>query len=252
MSFFGGRRQQEEVGKPAAASKPAPPPPAPRQPAGFQTVLGSTTVLNGDLRGKGNVRLDGLFEGALEIDGNILVGETAKITADINARNISIAGAVHGNVNGNKVQILRTGRVWGDISATAITTEEGAFIDGKITMLSHEAAAQKLEPALQAEAEPDFSEPDFLAAADEEPEFGADVTEIEEAVLEDDEFEEAIIVAEADLILNEDESDAEYFDEDDMVVDYADEDYEEVEADEEDEDDEDDKDLPIDEDGAIG
>jgi cytoskeletal protein CcmA (bactofilin family) len=42
---------------------------------------------------------------------------------------------------------LRTSRVWGDINATAITTEEGAFIDGKITMVRHDASIQSFEPA---------------------------------------------------------------------------------------------------------
>ena len=63
------------------------------------------------------------------------MGENAKIDADIDAKNISIAGAVRGNVTGNKVQLLRSARVWGDITATTITTEEGAFIEGKINML---------------------------------------------------------------------------------------------------------------------
>ena len=42
-------------------------------------------------------------------------------------------------MTGDKVQLLRTGRIWGDISAAALTTEEGAFIDGKITMAGHAA-----------------------------------------------------------------------------------------------------------------
>jgi cytoskeletal protein CcmA (bactofilin family) len=37
--------------------------------------------------------------------------------------------------------------VWGDISAAAITTEEGAFIDGKITMLGHPAGLKGFESA---------------------------------------------------------------------------------------------------------
>jgi cytoskeletal protein CcmA (bactofilin family) len=105
--------------------------------------------MEGVLSSSANVRLDGTFKGTLEITGNILVGETARIEADVNARNISVAGAVRGNISGKKVQLLRTGRVWGDIRATALTTEEGAFIDGKITMVSHEAAA----PAPEAETE---------------------------------------------------------------------------------------------------
>src|SRR5688572_4396389 len=125
MAFFSNRRQQEH---PEPDEREAPRPAA-THPIGFETVLGANSTLEGTLTSTGNVRLDGTFTGTLNINGNVLIGETAKINADVDARNISIAGAVRGNVNGNKVQLLRTGRVWGDISATALTTEEGAFID---------------------------------------------------------------------------------------------------------------------------
>ena len=141
MSFFGNRRQQAEPPPaPGPERTPQPRPLSPQQPVGFETVVGANCTIEGTLRSSANVRLDGTFSGTLEITGNVLVGETAKITADINARNVSIAGAVRGNVSGKKVQLLRTGRIWGDITATALTTEEGAFIDGKITMVSGEQA----------------------------------------------------------------------------------------------------------------
>lgn len=149
MSFFGNRRQVEPSSPQPAVEKPQlPKPSVPPAPVGFETVLGANSTLEGTLRSNTNVRLDGAFTGTLEITGNVLVGETAKINADINAKNISIAGAVRGNVSGKKVQLLRTGRIWGDIRATALTTEEGAFIDGKITMVGHETA-----PTAEPEAE---------------------------------------------------------------------------------------------------
>lgn len=138
MTFFSNRRQHDGD----LPDDNLPPPQhhtAPQQPIGFETVLGAGTIMEGRLVSRGNVRLDGEFSGTLDITGNVLVGETAKIHADLDARNISIAGAVRGNITGNKVQLLRTGRIWGDISANALTTEEGAFIDGKITMRGHEA-----------------------------------------------------------------------------------------------------------------
>ncbi len=140
MSFFGNRRQVEQPSpQPAVEKTQLPKPSVPQSPVGFETVLGANSTLEGTLRSNANVRLDGAFTGTLEITGNVLVGETAKINADINAKNISIAGAVRGNISGKKVQLLRTGRIWGDIRATALTTEEGAFIDGKITMVGHDA-----------------------------------------------------------------------------------------------------------------
>lgn len=159
MSFFGSRRQVDPAPRPPAEAPPRLDPPQPpadvSQPVGFETVLGANSVMEGSLRSAANVRLDGTFTGTLEIGGNVLIGETAKITADVNARNISIAGAVRGNVTGKKVQLLRTGRVWGDIHAQALTTEEGAFIDGKITMVGHEySPAPLVEPEPEPAAEP--------------------------------------------------------------------------------------------------
>ena len=168
MAFFSSRRQPEqpehdERDAPRAAS-----------PIGFETVLGANAALEGVLSSTGNVRLDGTFSGTLNINGNILVGETAKINADIDARNISIAGAVRGNVTGNKVQILRTGRIWGDIHATALATEEGAFIDGRITMKGHAAnvpaeppaAAEKLISPILAIPRPDIHTESPIEEAD--------------------------------------------------------------------------------------
>lgn len=152
MAFFSSRRQPEEGPERDEKGQTQRPPIS--QPIGFETVLGANSVIEGKLSSKGNVRLDGQFSGTLEINGNVLVGETARIHADIDARNISIAGAVRGNVSGNKVQLLRTGRIWGDIKARALTTEEGAFIDGKITMTGHAAMQEDTEQSSAPEVEP--------------------------------------------------------------------------------------------------
>ena len=133
-AFFASRRGHSETETP----EPVKVMPT-GQPVGFDSVIGANSQTEGTFFSSGNVRMDGKFVGALEIEGNILIGESADIRADIIARNISIAGTVRGNVTGDKVQLLRTGRIWGDISASALTTEEGAFIEGKITMVGHSA-----------------------------------------------------------------------------------------------------------------
>lgn len=158
MGIFGSRRQSDsdapDVQDQGMYSRTAQHPSITSQPIGFETILGATSELEGSLVSQANVRLDGTFTGSLEIHGNVLVGETAKINADINAKNISIAGAVRGNVNGKKVQLLRTGRVWGDINATALTTEEGAFIDGKISMISPEGTEADNKSVTETDAVP--------------------------------------------------------------------------------------------------
>ncbi len=169
MAFFSGRRSGEHD-SPAQQDQLPPRPAFSQGPIGFETVLGANCVMEGTLQSEGNVRLDGMFTGTLEIKGNVLVGETAKIHADINARNISIAGAVRGNVVGNKVQLLRTGRIWGDISASALTTEEGGFIDGRITMTGHAANSPESPVTDEAAADdllPEEDDTDSEVDADE-------------------------------------------------------------------------------------
>ena len=161
-AFFANRRGQSDMEPPGTVTAlPA------SQPVGFDTVIGANSQIEGSFVSTGNVRMDGKFTGTLEIAGNILVGEAADIRADINARNVSIAGTIRGNVSGNKVQLLRTGRIWGDISATALTTEEGAFIDGKITMVGHSATRPPTDEEI-AEQEQAMGAAD-AAGADEVP-----------------------------------------------------------------------------------
>jgi cytoskeletal protein CcmA (bactofilin family) len=148
--MFGTRKTQSTPAAQATTGSPAPgsnatqvsQSTAARQPIGHETVFGSNASFKGELRSKANVRIDGAFEGNIDIEGNLMIGESAKIIANIGARNMRIAGAVRGNITGNKIELLRTGRIWGDINANALTTEDGAFIDGKITMVGHPATKQ--------------------------------------------------------------------------------------------------------------
>ncbi|MBZ0297623.1 MAG: polymer-forming cytoskeletal protein [Anaerolineae bacterium] len=189
MSFFSSRRQSDTTPPTLQDGEQSLKLTSHQQLVGFETVLGANCVLEGKLSSKANVRLDGTFTGTLEIEGNVLVGETAKITADIHAKNVSIAGAVHGNVSGKKVQLLRTGRIWGDIQAAALTTEEGAFIDGKITMVSHEATKEsdaEVEEQIVEAVVDDASSTDVIDAEVSEMPAETDESDAEAESLADD------------------------------------------------------------------
>ena len=54
--------------------------------------------------------------------------------AEIKANNISIAGAVRGNITANRVEILDTGRVWGDLTIKSLLINEGAYLRGQTFM----------------------------------------------------------------------------------------------------------------------
>ncbi len=106
----------------------------PPPPGQVETVVGPTTNFKGTVQNDGGLRVDGVFEGAVETGGNLIVGEEAKVMADIVAYNVSVAGSVKGNVKANRVEILSTGRVWGNITVKSFLVDEGGFVRGEIIM----------------------------------------------------------------------------------------------------------------------
>ena len=100
----------------------------------IETIVGPNARFRGDIQCDGGVRIDGIFEGDIDITGNLVIGEGAKIIADIKANNISISGAVKGDIAGNRVEILETGRVWGDLTINSLLLNEGAYFRGQTTM----------------------------------------------------------------------------------------------------------------------
>jgi cytoskeletal protein CcmA (bactofilin family) len=102
--------------------------------AKIETIIGPNAYFRGDIQSDGGVRVDGVFEGSIDITGNLVVGEGAKIVADIKANNISVSGAIKGDITGNRVEILETGRVWGDLTINSLLLNEGAYLRGQTTM----------------------------------------------------------------------------------------------------------------------
>ena len=113
--------------------QPAPEPP----PAGERvtSVVGQSIALKGQMSGSGGVRIEGSFEGEITLNGMLVVSESGKVTCEhVRANIVIVAGAVKGNISAEKVEIRKSGRVWGNVVTTAFTTDEGAFLRGQITM----------------------------------------------------------------------------------------------------------------------
>lgn len=139
------RRQKPTVPQP---SRPAPS--AGRQ---IETVIGPNCYVQGTIQSDGGVRIDGVFQGDVDTTGNLIIGESAKVVAEINANNISVGGAVKGNISGNRVEILETGRVWGDLKVNSLLLNEGAYLRGQ-TMMHADIEPPMIEPPKSAHAPP--------------------------------------------------------------------------------------------------
>jgi len=129
--FTREKPQQQRPAVPAAAG-PGSSGSAPRN---IETVVGPTAHFKGSMSSDGGIRIDGIYEGEIHVAGNLIVGETGKVIADISAQNVSVSGAVKGTIQASgRLEILSTGRVWGDISVAAFLIDEGGFFRGQSIM----------------------------------------------------------------------------------------------------------------------
>ena len=104
-------------------------------PERVDSVLGPAIAWQGQISGTGGIRIEGAFDGEIALRGLVVVGEGGRVTCEhIRAVTVVVAGSVKGDITAQKVEITRTGRVWGDVVAESFSTEEGAFLRGKITM----------------------------------------------------------------------------------------------------------------------
>lgn len=103
----------------------------------IDSLIGENIKIVGKIEGKGNLRIDGIVEGDIIYDGNIVIGESGKIIGNIKANEISLGGTVNGNINStSKVEIFETGTLIGDLEVPAIVIHENARFEGNCKMTS--------------------------------------------------------------------------------------------------------------------
>lgn len=83
-----------------------------------------------------NLRINGRFDGTLNVKGNLMISENAVVNADINGESIVVAGKVNGNITAAKsLKIISPARVVGDIKSPLLSIAEGAMFEGSSSML---------------------------------------------------------------------------------------------------------------------
>lgn len=96
--------------------------------------LGPSLQVKGEISGSEDLLIDGLFEGAVQLDvGKLTIGPRAKVTADLIASEVLVSGHVTGNVRAKcRIEIKKDGSVTGDLTTPQILIEDGACFKGSI------------------------------------------------------------------------------------------------------------------------
>ncbi len=131
--------------EPAPRAEATPPPVAPTVPAAPAAPaaragppptandlrLGRGVRLEGKLTFSGTVTIDATFQGSIVTDGVLVIGELAKVDAEIACGTVIVEGEVNGNVVASAaVELRATGRLRGDVETPSLVVERGALLDG--------------------------------------------------------------------------------------------------------------------------
>src|SRR5437879_1598133 len=99
--------------------------------------LGPRDVLQGRLEIQGDLKIAGNVEGDLKASGDVTIDSGANIQAAIEGGNVNVRGQVTGNVTAKKRLTLGgAGRLTGDVRVSRLTVEDGATLNGNVTMSS--------------------------------------------------------------------------------------------------------------------
>jgi cytoskeletal protein CcmA (bactofilin family) len=103
----------------------------------FDTIIGSTITIEGNLQLSGNIRVDGKVIGNIfPINGKeviVAIGENGVINGDIQCNHLIVSGTIIGNINvAHKVEILDHAKIEGDVSYNLFSMDPGATIQGHL------------------------------------------------------------------------------------------------------------------------
>lgn len=121
----------------------------PARPTGSSDLLlGAGAEFEGKLTFKGTVRIDAKFKGSIVTNDVLVVGEHARIDAEITCGTVVVQGEVNGNIKAKTaVEIHHTGKVRGDLETPSLVVERGALFHGASKMDLGTAKAAPLKAA---------------------------------------------------------------------------------------------------------
>jgi len=121
------------------AAAPKAPTPLTANTTSATSARGSASIsqgikIKGEVTGSEDLYVDGHVEGKLNLsNGTLTVGPNGIVKADVDAREVTVGGRVEGNITGrDKVHLLSTGQVSGEVRTERLAIEDGATLRGKV------------------------------------------------------------------------------------------------------------------------
>lgn len=98
-------------------------------------IIGSGTLIKGDIETTGDIRIDGNINGNIDAKGKIVIGQIGKIEGELKCKVAEISGKIEGKITVSELLTLKsTAKIFGSIFTSKLAIEPGAIFTGSCNM----------------------------------------------------------------------------------------------------------------------
>ena len=106
-------------------------------------TIGPNDALKGSLTVDGDLHVEGHVEGEVRASGDVEVEAGANVNAHVEGRNVTVRGALSGDVVASKkLNVHGNGSITGDVRTPRLRVDDGTVVNGSITMHPEEVSVE--------------------------------------------------------------------------------------------------------------
>ena len=106
------------------------------------TVIAAGTELVGNLALDDNLHIDGRVDGQIDSKAEITIGQSGHMEGQISARRVLISGTFEGTIDAERLEIVASGKVSGEVVVEQLVVESGAHFNGSSRIRGDEPPRQ--------------------------------------------------------------------------------------------------------------
>jgi cytoskeletal protein CcmA (bactofilin family) len=108
------------------------------------SIVAPDLTVTGELKTEGVVKIDGVVEGNVHADRQVLVSKGGRVNGDVITKEAIVGGTVAGSIQASeRVEVQTTATVHGDIATPRILVHEGGEVNGNVRMGNPSAGASQ-------------------------------------------------------------------------------------------------------------
>ncbi|MDH5760218.1 MAG: polymer-forming cytoskeletal protein [Gemmatimonadota bacterium] len=105
------------------------------QPDAVISIIGPGMKVTGDIETSGTVRIEGKVKGSVKAGKAVVIGKDGMVDGDVDTQDAVVSGRIKGTlVVGSRLEVQATSQIEGTVQARRMQLEEGAMLNGSVTM----------------------------------------------------------------------------------------------------------------------